>query len=133
MQVYELITCVRRANENAGNLISVVQFLINIYIYTYYFILNIEKRKKVGAVIYGKNNAHCGYKNYKQSHSLKLFAICHVLLSFICLSPQCAFFISLIKLIWHKKKNFLFQRCLFLEVSLIHGRCGTFFPQHRFC
>ena len=29
MQVYELITCVRRANENAGNLISVVQFLIN--------------------------------------------------------------------------------------------------------
>ena len=32
MQVYELITCVRRANENAGNLISVVQFLINIYI-----------------------------------------------------------------------------------------------------
>ena len=33
MQVYELITCVRRANENAGNLISGVQFLINIYIY----------------------------------------------------------------------------------------------------
>ena len=32
MQVYELITCVRRANENAGNLISGVQFLINIYI-----------------------------------------------------------------------------------------------------
>ena len=31
MQVYELITCVRRANENAGNLISVFQFLINIY------------------------------------------------------------------------------------------------------
>ena len=29
MQVYELITCVRRANENAGNLISGVQFLIN--------------------------------------------------------------------------------------------------------
>ena len=28
MQVYQLITCVRRANENAGNLISVVQFLI---------------------------------------------------------------------------------------------------------
>ena len=28
MQVYELITCVHRANENAGNLISVVQFLI---------------------------------------------------------------------------------------------------------
>ena len=28
VQVYELITCVRRANENAGNLISVVQFLI---------------------------------------------------------------------------------------------------------
>ena len=28
MQVYELITCVRRANENAGNVISVVQFLI---------------------------------------------------------------------------------------------------------
>ena len=27
-QVYELITCVRRANENAGNVISVVQFLI---------------------------------------------------------------------------------------------------------
>ena len=32
VQVYELITCVRRANENAGNLISVVQFLINMYI-----------------------------------------------------------------------------------------------------
>ena len=32
MQVYELITCVQGANENAGNLISVVQFLINIYI-----------------------------------------------------------------------------------------------------
>ena len=34
--VYELIACVRRANENARNLISVVQFLINIdisYIY----------------------------------------------------------------------------------------------------
>ena len=28
VQVYELITCVRRANENAGNLISVVQFSI---------------------------------------------------------------------------------------------------------
>ena len=28
MHVYELITCVRRANENAGNVISVVQFLI---------------------------------------------------------------------------------------------------------
>ena len=26
--MYELITCVRRANENGGNLISVVQFLI---------------------------------------------------------------------------------------------------------
>ena len=32
-QVYELIGCVRRANENAGNLISVVQFLINLLIY----------------------------------------------------------------------------------------------------
>ena len=32
VQVYELITCVRRANENAGNLISVVQFLIIEYI-----------------------------------------------------------------------------------------------------
>ena len=31
VQVYELITCVRRANKNAGNLISVVQFLIYIY------------------------------------------------------------------------------------------------------
>ena len=31
MQVYELITCVQRVNENAGNVISVVQFLINIY------------------------------------------------------------------------------------------------------
>ena len=29
MQVYELMTCVRRANENAGNLISVGQFLIS--------------------------------------------------------------------------------------------------------
>ena len=27
-QVYELITCVRRANENARNLMSIVQFLI---------------------------------------------------------------------------------------------------------
>ena len=35
VQVYELITCVRRANENAGNLISVVQFLIYIYMYIY--------------------------------------------------------------------------------------------------
>ena len=26
--MYELIACVRQANENAGNLISVVQFLI---------------------------------------------------------------------------------------------------------
>ena len=34
VQVYELITCVQRANENAGNLISVVQFLINTDIYT---------------------------------------------------------------------------------------------------
>ena len=33
MQVYELITCVRRANENAGNLISGVQFLINVNIF----------------------------------------------------------------------------------------------------
>ena len=33
VQVYELITCVRRANENAGNLISGVQFLKYIYIY----------------------------------------------------------------------------------------------------
>ena len=33
MQVYELITCVRRANENAGNLISLVQFLIYIYFF----------------------------------------------------------------------------------------------------
>ena len=32
VQVYKLITCVRRANENAGNLISRVQFLINIFI-----------------------------------------------------------------------------------------------------
>ena len=32
MQVYELITFVQRVNENAGNLISVVQFLIYIYI-----------------------------------------------------------------------------------------------------
>ena len=38
MQVYELITCVRRANENAGNLISGVQFLINVYIYIYIYI-----------------------------------------------------------------------------------------------
>ena len=38
MQVYELITCVRRANENAGNLISGVQFLINIYIYIYIYV-----------------------------------------------------------------------------------------------
>ena len=37
VQVYELITYVRRANENAGNLISVVQFLINIYIYIYIY------------------------------------------------------------------------------------------------
>ena len=38
MQVYGLITCVRRANENAGNLISGVQFLINIYIYMCVFV-----------------------------------------------------------------------------------------------
>ena len=36
VQVYELITCVRRANENAGNLISGVQFLINKYIFNNY-------------------------------------------------------------------------------------------------
>ena len=35
VQVYELITCVQRANENAGNVISVGQFLINKYIYIY--------------------------------------------------------------------------------------------------
>ena len=29
VQEYELITCVQQGNENAGNLISVVQFLIN--------------------------------------------------------------------------------------------------------
>ena len=29
--VYEPITCVRRANENARSVIFVVQFLINIY------------------------------------------------------------------------------------------------------
>ena len=38
VQVYELITCVRRANENAGNLISGVQFLINVYISVYIYI-----------------------------------------------------------------------------------------------
>ena len=38
MQAYELITCVRRANENAGNVISVVQFLINIYTYVYTYV-----------------------------------------------------------------------------------------------
>ena len=31
MQVYELTTCVRRANDNAGKVTSVVQFLIYIY------------------------------------------------------------------------------------------------------
>ena len=35
MHVYELITCVRQANENAGNLISVVQFLINTHTHTH--------------------------------------------------------------------------------------------------
>ena len=30
---YELITCVRQANENATNLIPVVQFLINNHIF----------------------------------------------------------------------------------------------------
>ena len=34
MQVYELITCVQKANENAGYLISVVQFLIIMYIHS---------------------------------------------------------------------------------------------------
>ena len=38
MQVYGLITCVQRANENAGNLISVVQFLINIYLHSVSFL-----------------------------------------------------------------------------------------------
>ena len=38
VQVYELITCVRQTNENAGNLISGVQFLINIYIHIYIYI-----------------------------------------------------------------------------------------------
>ena len=44
MQVYELITCVRRANENAGNLISGVQFLINIYIYIFTITAEIPAR-----------------------------------------------------------------------------------------
>ena len=43
MQVYKLITYVRRANENAGNLISVVQFLIYIYIYIYIYSLRHRK------------------------------------------------------------------------------------------
>ena len=34
VHVYELITCVQRANENAGNLISVDQFLINKYLFS---------------------------------------------------------------------------------------------------
>ena len=45
MQVYELITCVQRANENAGNVISVVQFLINIYTY---ILISFIPRKKCG-------------------------------------------------------------------------------------
>ena len=32
VQVYELITCARQANKNAGNVISVVQFLIILFI-----------------------------------------------------------------------------------------------------
>ena len=36
VQVYELITCVRRANENARNLISVVQFSIKTAIQVYW-------------------------------------------------------------------------------------------------
>ena len=40
VQVYELITCVRRANENAGNVISVVQFLIKMYIPKQWIALN---------------------------------------------------------------------------------------------
>ena len=36
--VYELIACVRRANENDGNLISVVQFLIRSNILEYNFV-----------------------------------------------------------------------------------------------
>ena len=41
VQVYELITCVRRANENARNLISGVQFLIIVIIRcTFSFLFN---------------------------------------------------------------------------------------------
>ena len=47
MQVYELITCVRRAIENARNLISVVQFLIN----TYVCVINNRNIDKVSLII----------------------------------------------------------------------------------
>ena len=52
MQVYELITCVRRANENAGNLISVVQFLINIdIVYDNFIDRFIESRDEASVML----------------------------------------------------------------------------------
>ena len=47
VHVYELITCVRRANENAGNVISVVQFLIKIYILPREFVILVNRQWKV--------------------------------------------------------------------------------------
>ena len=45
--VYELITCVRRANENAGNGISVVQFLIMLIIKLSHLICNTHSWNKI--------------------------------------------------------------------------------------
>ena len=42
VQEYEVITWIQLANENAGNLISVVQFLIAIYIRRVFFMPNLK-------------------------------------------------------------------------------------------
>ena len=48
-----MIACVWRTNENAGNLISVVQFLINMYTYIYIYMQSfaIEGQTKVYELI----------------------------------------------------------------------------------
>ena len=59
---FELITCSRRANENAGNLISVVQFLIKPYIRDHHeimFIFTQYFRSDCDTNLKGRRQVHC--------------------------------------------------------------------------
>ena len=60
MQVYELIACVQRANENSGNVgnvVSIVQFLTNKYIYIFIFIFIYIVNKPLSAAGISEDNA----------------------------------------------------------------------------